>query len=88
MLKMIEAYHPADNTPLFIMLKIAGEKGHIESDGLNNNEFVVWPGQMIDDFLYVANEMSIGEIASYGLCITECIFCDVLRQRIHNTGGY
>lgn len=83
MLKMIEAYHPADNTPLFIMLKTAGQKGHIQSDGLSDEGFVVWPEEMIDDFLHIANELHIGETASYGLCIIgECIFCDTVRERL------
>lgn len=81
MLQLIEGYHPEDGTAVFIMLRSAGNKGLIESES-PNQDFVIWPEEMIDDFLDIANTMEPGEIASYGMCITECIFCDVMRERL------
>lgn len=81
MLKMVEAYHPADNTPLFIMLKIEGQQGHIESES-PNDDFIVWPEEMVDEFQRIANEMQVGEVSSYNMCVDDCIFCDTLRERL------
>lgn len=82
MLKMVEAYHPADNTPLFIMRKTEGRKGHIQSESPDQN-FIVWPEDMVDCFVDIANEMEVGEVSSYGMCVDECIFCDTMRERLH-----
>lgn len=87
MLKMIECYHPDDGLPLFIMQKVEGQKGCIESDGLSEADFVQWPDSMVDTFLLIANELDIGETASYGLCVDDCIFCDVLRERLRQSKG-
>lgn len=85
MLKMIEAYHSEDRLPLFIVEKMAGQKGLISSDGLISDELVAWPEEMVDCFVDISNEMSVGEIASYNMCVSECLFCDTLRERLQQT---